>query len=93
MVGIAAGIVGPAVILAFLFNGIVATFTGLAYFELCSAILFSHFIIVSLTLAPIETIVFAANAMFLILVNSVLIIIQFRRSDLKRAFKCQCYNA
>lgn len=47
MVGIAAGIVGFAVILAFLFNSIVATFTGLAYFELCSAILFSHFIIVS----------------------------------------------
>ncbi|WP_342305869.1 amino acid permease [Methanolobus sp. ZRKC5] len=54
------------------------------------AILFSYFIIVSMTLAPIETVASAANVMFLILfilVNSVLIILRFRRPDLKRAFK------
>ncbi len=54
------------------------------------AILFSYFIIVSMTLAPIETVASAADIMFLILfilVNSVLIILRFRRPDLKRAFK------
>lgn len=54
------------------------------------AILFSYFIIVSMTLVPIETVASAANVMFLILfilVNSVLIILRFRRPDLKRAFK------
>lgn len=38
LTGIATGIAGPAVLLAFLLNGIVATFTGLAYAELGSAI-------------------------------------------------------
>ncbi len=37
LTGIATGIAGPAVLLAFLLNGIVATFTGLAYAELGSA--------------------------------------------------------
>ena len=54
------------------------------------AILFSYFIIATMTFAPIETVASAANIMFLILfilVNSVLIILRFRRPDLKRAFK------
>ncbi|SFM91122.1 amino acid permease [Methanolobus profundi] len=54
------------------------------------AILFSYFIIATMTFAPIETVASAANVMFLILfilVNSVLIILRFRRPDLKRAFK------
>lgn len=54
------------------------------------AILFSYFIIASMTFAPIETVASAADIMFLILfilVNSVLIILRFRRPDLKRAFK------
>jgi amino acid transporter len=54
------------------------------------AILFSYFIIAAMTFAPIETVASAANIMFLILfilVNSVLIILRFRRPDLKRAFK------
>ena len=38
LTGIAAGIAGPAILIAFLFNGIIATFTGLAYAELGSAI-------------------------------------------------------
>jgi amino acid transporter len=38
LTGIATGIAGPAILLAFLLNGIVATFTGLAYAELGSAI-------------------------------------------------------
>ncbi|MFP3910275.1 MAG: amino acid permease, partial [Archaeoglobaceae archaeon] len=38
LTGIAAGVAGPAVMLAFLLNGIIATFTGLAYAELGSAI-------------------------------------------------------
>jgi amino acid transporter len=38
LIGIAAGIAGPALLLAFLFNGIIATFTGLSYAELGSAI-------------------------------------------------------
>jgi amino acid transporter len=37
LTGIAAGIAGPAIILAFFLNGIVATLTGLAYAELGSA--------------------------------------------------------
>ncbi len=37
LTGIAAGIAGPAILLAFLLNGIVATLTGLAYAELGSA--------------------------------------------------------
>ncbi len=37
LTGIAAGIAGPAILLAFLLNGITATFTGLAYAELGSA--------------------------------------------------------
>lgn len=54
------------------------------------AILFSYLIIATMTFAPIETVASAANIMFLILfilVNSVLIILRFRRPDLKRAFK------
>ncbi len=38
LTGIAAGIAGPAILLAFLLNGIVATLTGLAYAELGSAL-------------------------------------------------------
>jgi len=38
LTGIATGVAGPAVILAFLLNGIIATLTGLAYAELGSAI-------------------------------------------------------
>ncbi len=38
LTGIATGIAGPAILLAFLLNGITATFTGLAYAELGSAI-------------------------------------------------------
>lgn len=37
LTGIAAGIAGPAILLAFLLNGIIATLTGLAYAELGSA--------------------------------------------------------
>ncbi|WP_456329908.1 amino acid permease [Archaeoglobus sp.] len=37
LTGIAAGIAGPAIILAFFLNGIIATLTGLAYAELGSA--------------------------------------------------------
>ena len=37
LTGIATGIAGPAILLAFLLNGITATFTGLAYAELGSA--------------------------------------------------------
>ncbi|APH39610.1 amino acid permease [Methanohalophilus halophilus] len=54
------------------------------------AILFSYLIIASMALLPIETVASAANVMFLILfilVNMVLIILRFRRPDLKRAFK------
>lgn len=38
LTGIATGIAGPAILLAFLLNGIIATFTGLAYAELGSAL-------------------------------------------------------
>ncbi len=38
LTGIAAGIAGPAILLAFLLNGIIATLTGLAYAELGSAL-------------------------------------------------------
>lgn len=38
LTGIASGIAGPAILLVFLFNGIIATFTGLSYAELGSAI-------------------------------------------------------
>ena len=38
LIGIAAGIAGPALLLAFLFNGIIATMTGLSYAELGSAV-------------------------------------------------------
>jgi amino acid transporter len=38
LTGIAAGVAGPALIFAFLFNGIIATITALAYAELGSAI-------------------------------------------------------
>ena len=38
LTGIATGIAGPAILIAFLLNGIIATFTGLAYAELGSAI-------------------------------------------------------
>jgi len=38
LIGIAAGIAGPALLLAFLLNGIIATLTGLSYAELGSAI-------------------------------------------------------
>ncbi|WP_202318922.1 amino acid permease [Archaeoglobus neptunius] len=38
LTGIAAGIAGPAILLAFFLNGIIATLTGLAYAELGSAI-------------------------------------------------------
>jgi amino acid transporter/nucleotide-binding universal stress UspA family protein len=54
------------------------------------AILLSYFIIASMTVFPIETVASVANVMFLILfilVNAVLIILRFRRPDLKRAFR------
>jgi amino acid transporter len=38
LTGIASGIAGPAILVAFLLNGVIATFTGLAYAELGSAI-------------------------------------------------------
>jgi len=38
LTGIATGIAGPAILLAFLLNGIIATFTGLAYAELGSTL-------------------------------------------------------
>ena len=38
LTGIASGIAGPAILLAFLFNGIISTLTGLSYAELGSAI-------------------------------------------------------
>ena len=38
LTGFATGLAGPAVLLAFLLNGIIATFTGLAYAELGSAL-------------------------------------------------------
>ncbi len=38
LTGIATGIAGPVILVAFLLNGITATFTGLAYAELGSAI-------------------------------------------------------
>ena len=38
LTGFATGIAGPAVLLAFLLNGVIATFTGLAYAELGSAL-------------------------------------------------------
>ncbi len=38
LTGIASGIAGPAILLVFLFNGMIATFTGLSYAELGSAI-------------------------------------------------------
>jgi len=38
LIGIAAGIAGPALLLAFLLNGIIATLTGLSYAELGSAV-------------------------------------------------------
>ena len=37
LTGIAAGVAGPALVLAFLLNGIVTTFTAMAYAELGSA--------------------------------------------------------
>ncbi|MDK2892034.1 amino acid permease [Methanohalophilus sp.] len=54
------------------------------------AILFSYFIIASMTVFPIETVASVANVMFLILfimVNAVLVVLRLRRPDLKRAFK------
>ncbi len=38
LIGIASGIAGPAILLAFLLNGIIATLTGLSYAELGSAV-------------------------------------------------------
>ncbi len=38
LIGIASGIAGPAILLAFLFNGIIAMLTGLSYAELGSAV-------------------------------------------------------
>nr|WP_280921207.1 amino acid permease [Methanolobus bombayensis] len=38
LTGFATGLAGPAVLLAFLFNGVIATFTGLAYAELGAAL-------------------------------------------------------
>lgn len=38
LTGIASGIAGPAILLVFFFNGVIATFTGLSYAELGSAI-------------------------------------------------------
>ncbi len=53
------------------------------------AILFSYFVIVTMSLAPIEAVASAADVMFLILfilVNFVLIVLRLRRPDLKRSY-------
>ncbi len=54
------------------------------------SIFFSYLIISAMALAPIEAVASAADLMFLILfiqVNFVLIVLRYRRPDLKRAFK------
>ncbi len=54
------------------------------------AIFFSYILIALMALAPIEAVAAVADVMFIILfvmVNSVLIILRFRRPDIKRTFK------
>ncbi len=54
------------------------------------AIFFSYMIVVCLSIAPIEVVATAADIMFLIvfmLVNFVVIVLRYRRPDLRRAFR------